>query len=211
MKILILTIVLGLAGFGNFFYVQVESQPEVSVKYSTFNADGELIMNSVRQQRSDGSWFEHQYYIYKGEVKAWKKVLGLVDKGVYDIKKDMMFFEGETGLIRENVSEFDLMTEQIQGYAVHKGNQNNDVIYYSPKLNVILKREHENGDTQIATSVIQRIDESVFKLPELEINYDFYVKELENMSNKTLAKKLKEKYVPKGYVVTEKYFCKEEK
>ncbi len=207
MKITILSIFLILAGFGNAFYFQVDNQPNVSVNYRFYNAKSELIITSVRQQRSDGSWYEHQYYIHEGKVVSWKKVLGLVGRGVYDIKKDMMFFEGETNLFKPNYSQLTKSKNKILGFDVYKDVESSSIAYYSSDLNIVLKRVNEDGSYQIATSINKEIDEKDFVVPSLPINYDFYIKYLDSVTNKEAAEKLKSKYVPIDYVVSGNYFC----
>lgn len=207
MKILAIAGILLLAGLFNVVMLQTNTQPNITIQYRTFSAEGNLAMTIARQQRSDGSWYEHQYYIHENKVVAWKRVLAHATNGVFDIKKDKLFFEGETGFFKPDITNLQ-STEQILGYDVYAMSTPFTTNYYSPVLNADLKSiSKDNGSIRIATSVTYKIDENDFKLPSLPINYDSFITELDKMENKKLAAELKAKYVPENYVIQGDTLC----
>jgi hypothetical protein len=206
MKLTILAVMIAIAGLGNMSYSQTDTQPDISVFYTDYNAKGEITRYTVRQQRSDGSWYEHQNYIYQGKYVAWKKVLSLVDVGLFDIKKEMMFFKGDSSFFRYPLNGLKLSDQRIAGYEVYEGKEASRYVYYSNELNVVLRREFEDGSYQVATKVLNMISPESFKKPDLPVNYDFFIKELDAMKNKKLADELRKKYVPKDYKIDGQYF-----
>ena len=203
----ILTIVLLSLTMFMGFNLLPQKYPEVSVFFTTKNANGEITSTSVTQQRTDGSKSIKSNYFYAGKFTGSSSELMLAGDGVYSLRPDANYYNEPYILLPFETKKQPV--GKILGYDVYFNKaRDNTKFYYSSELDMLLKIESPDGTIYEATKVLNKIDPADFVLPNKPTNYDFFMDYLDNMEDKELSSKLKEQYLPKGYSrIHEKKIC----